>query len=178
MSGPRLPAMTIPVALALVVALLSGCGFKPVSSAALPFPTLYVSAGSYASFGGEFRRFVESNSRTTTLADTPGGADAVLEILGERQEKQILSLSSAGRVREYLLRYQVSFRLKDRSGRELIPADTIVLERDLTYDDDAVLAKENEEIFLYRDMQADAVQQLVRRLSVADFNAAPAAAGG
>jgi LPS-assembly lipoprotein len=87
-------------------------------------------------------------------------------------------LSSAGRVREYLLRYLVSFRLKDSAGRELIPADTIVLERDLTYDDDAVLAKENETAFLYRDMQADAVQQLVRRLSVADYSVARAPAGG
>jgi LPS-assembly lipoprotein len=50
-----------------------------------------------------------------------------------------------------------------------------VLERDLTYDDDAVLAKENEEVFLYRNMQMDAVQQLVRRLAVAEY---AAGAGG
>jgi LPS-assembly lipoprotein len=162
--------------LAAVVAMLGGCGFQPVSTAALPFPTLYVSAGAYTSFGGEFKRFVESYSRTTRLADTPGSADAVLEILSERQEKQILSLNTSGRVQEYLLRYRVSFRLQDGSGRELIPTDTIVLERDLTYDDDAVLAKENEEAFLYRDMQMDAVQQLVRRLAVAEY--AARAAGG
>jgi outer membrane lipopolysaccharide assembly protein LptE/RlpB len=39
-----------------------------------------------------------------------------------------------------------------------------------------VLAKENEEAFLYRDMQMDAVQQLVRRLAVADL--AGGGAGG
>ena len=164
------------VALA-VLCLLAGCGFKPVSTAALPFQTLYVSTGSYASFGGVFKRFVESYSRTTRIADTAAGADAVVEILHERQEKQILSLNADGRVQEYLLRYRVSFRVLDRAGRVLIPPDNIVLERDLTYDDDAVLAKENEEAFLYRDMQMDAVQQLVRRLSQGDFTAGTASGG-
>jgi LPS-assembly lipoprotein len=163
------------VALAAFATLAGGCGFQPVNTASLPFQTLYVTSPTYSSFGAEFRRFVESYSRTQ-LADAPAGADAVLEILGEAQEKQILSLSTAGRVREFLLRYRVSFRLRDAAGRELIPADTIVLERDLTYDDDAVLAKENEEAFLYRDMQMDAVQQLVRRLAVADL--AGGGAGG
>jgi LPS-assembly lipoprotein len=166
------------VALALAAALLPGCGFKPVSTAALPFQTLYVSTGAYNSFGGEFRRFVESNSRTTRMADTPAGADAILEILSERQEQQILSLSAKGTVQEYLLRYRVVFRLKDKAGRELIPRDTIVLERDLTYDADVVLAKENETAFLFRDMQMDAVQQLIRRLSMAKYDAPPAAASG
>jgi LPS-assembly lipoprotein len=164
--------------LAAAAVLLAGCGFKPVSTAALPFETLYVSGGNYASFGGVFKRFVESYSRTTRIADTQGSADATVEILSERQEKQILSLNASGRVQEYLLRYRVSFRVVDRTGRVLIPPDDIVLERDLTYDDDAVLAKENEEAFLYRDMQMDAVQQLVRRLSQGDFTAATSAAGG
>jgi LPS-assembly lipoprotein len=165
-------------ALALAVALLNACGFKPVSTAALPFETLYVNAGGYNSFGGEFRRFVESNSRTTKVTDTPASADAILEILSERQEQQILSLSAKGTAQEYLLRYRVVFRLKDKAGRELIPRDTIVLERDLTYDADIVLAKENETAFLFRDMQMDAVQQLVRRLSLAKYEAPPVAPSG
>jgi len=37
---------------------------------------------------------------------------------------------------------------------------------DMTYDDTLVLAKESEELLLYRDMRTDAVQQMLRRLSV------------
>ncbi len=166
------------VVLALAVVLTAGCGFKPVNTAEMPFPTLYVNEGAYSSFGGEFKRFVESNSRSTTLTQTPAQADVVLEILREDQRMQILSLNAEGRVQEYLLRYWVTFRLKDKSGKVLIPADTIVLERDMTYDDDIALAKENEQAFLYRDMQRDAVQQLVRRLSVANFTPTAAAASG
>jgi LPS-assembly lipoprotein len=177
MSRPRRLTRTWPVVLA-AAALLGACGFKPVSTAALPFETLYVNTGAYASFAGVFKRFVESYSHTTRMADTPGSADVVLEILSERQEKQILSLNSSGRVQEYLLRYRVTFRVLDRAGHVLVPAESIALERDLTYDDDAVLAKENEEAFLYRDMQMDAVQQLVRRLAVGNFTAGSAPAGG
>lgn len=154
--------------------ILAGCGFKPVAPAEIPFENLYVATPDYSSFGAEFKRYVESHSRSR-LAGTPGGADAVLEILGETQQKQILSLSAAGRVQEYLLRYRIAFRVRDAGGRELLPPDEITLERDLIYDDDAVLAKENEEIFLYQEMRHDAIQQLVRRLSIIDLTATPPA---
>lgn len=159
------------VLMTLCSLLLGGCGFKPVAPAAIPFESLYVAASDYSSFGAEFKRYVESYSRSR-LADAPAAADAVLEILSETQQKQILSLSAAGRVQEYLLRYRIAFRVRDASGRELVPPDEITLERDLTYDDDAALAKENEEVFIYRDMRLDAIQQLVRRLSVIDLTAA------
>ena len=35
----------------------------------------------------------------------------------------------------------------------------------MTYDDSEALAKENEEIMLYKDMQADMAQQILRRLA-------------
>jgi len=163
------------LAAAAVLALwLGGCGFQPVAPAQIPFENLYIAAPDYSSFGAEFKRYVESNSRSR-LADAPATADAVLEIIGEFQHKQILSLSAAGRVQEYLLRYRIAFRVRDAAGKELLPADEITLERDLIYDDDAALAKENEEVFLYQDMRNDAIQQLVRRLSVIDL-AGPAAA--
>lgn len=144
--------------------LAAGCGFKLAGQPEMPFESLYVSAPDYSSFGAEFKRHVESGGKTR-LARRPEDAQAVLEILGESREKQILSLTSAGRVAEYLLHYRVAFRLRDRANREWISPSEIALQRDLTYDDDAVLAKENEEQFLYQDMKNDAIEQLVRRLA-------------
>ena len=46
------------------------------------------------------------------------------------------------------------------------------MKRDLLYSDSDVLGKEQEEALLYRDMQTDAVQQVVRRLQVAHVNPA------
>jgi LPS-assembly lipoprotein len=150
--------------LCTLVSLAAGCGFKLTGLAEMPFESLYVSAPDYSSFGAEFKRYVESGGKTK-LAQRPEEAQAVLEILGESREKQILSLTSAGRVAEYLLHYRVSFRLRDKANRDWIPDSEIALQRDLTYDDDAVLAKENEEQFLYEDMKSDAIEQLMRRLA-------------
>jgi LPS-assembly lipoprotein len=150
--------------LCTLVSLAAGCGFKLAGPAEMPFESLYVSAPDYSSFGAEFKRYVESGGKTR-LTRRPEEAQAVLEILGESREKQILSLTAAGRVAEYVLHYRVSFRLRDRANRDWIPPSEIALRRDLTYDDDAVLAKENEEQFLYQDMKSDAIEQLMRRLA-------------
>jgi LPS-assembly lipoprotein len=48
-----------------------------------------------------------------------------------------------------------------------VPPATIELVRDLTYDDSNVLAKQQEETLLWRDMENDLVQQLMRRLAAA-----------
>jgi len=43
----------------------------------------------------------------------------------------------------------------------------IELNRNFAYDDSQILAKESEENLLYRDMQTDAAQQIMRRVSAA-----------
>jgi Rare lipoprotein B len=47
----------------------------------------------------------------------------------------------------------------------LLPPSSIELRRELTFDASKALAKEAEEALLFRDMQSDAVQQIVRRLA-------------
>ena len=88
-------------------------------------------------------------------------------LLGEAQEKVILSLSAAGRVREYQLRYRLAFKVHDLKSKEYIAPTEIVLVRDISFSDDQVLAKGHEEALLYRDMRNDMVQQLMRRLAAA-----------
>ena len=71
-------------------------------------------------------------------------------------------------MREYQLRYRVSYRLTDNKNVNVfIPPSEIVLQRDFSFNDTELLAKESEEALLFRDMQTDAVQQLVRRLHAA-----------
>jgi LPS-assembly lipoprotein len=60
----------------------------------------------------------------------------------------------------------MSYRITDQAGLEVAPATEIALNRELTYSDQNTLAKESEENMLYRDMQNDAIQQLVRRLQI------------
>ena len=146
--------------------LVTACGFHLRGQATLPFNTLYVQAAATSPFALQLKRAVQSGS-ATRVTEKPTEAEAILQILNELQEKQILSLGSGGRVREFQLRYRVQFRLTDEKNREHIPASEIILKRDYSFNDEQALSKEAEEALLYRDMRNDAVQQLVRRLQAA-----------
>ena len=150
----------------LLSALLTSCGFRPSGPPSLPFPSLYIDAPAYSSFGAELKRYIASGSQTK-LVDRPEEAQLVLQILAELQEVQILSLTVAGRVAEFQLRYSVGYRLHDNTNKDWIAPSEILLKRDLTYDDQAVLAKENEQNLLFQAMREDAVRQMMRRLSQA-----------
>ncbi len=155
------PSSFILVAAAL---LLSSCGFHLRGQAALPYESMYISGS--PSFATQISRAVRAGS-TTRITNNPKDAEVTLQILSEARERSILSLSSNGRVQELQIRYRVSFRVFDKNSREYVAPNEILLKRDLLYRDTDVLGKEQEEALLYRDMQNDAVQQVVRRLQVA-----------
>jgi LPS-assembly lipoprotein len=161
--------MKTPAVLLLCALLFSGCGFQLRSAANLPFDSLYVQAPTGSQFANQFRRVVAAGS-ATRLVDDPKAADATLVLVQELREKNILSLSGTGRVREFQLRYRMSYRLLDKNSVETLPVSEIVLTRDFSFNDQDTLSKESEEALLFRDMQTDAVQQLVRRLQAAKLS--------
>jgi len=143
--------------------LLSACGFQLRGAANLPYDTLHVATPKTSAFAVEFRRAITTGSQTR-LVDNPKEAQATLQLINETREKVILSLSGGGRVREYQLRYRIVYRLVNKDNQQLRPATQIALQRDISYNDTDTLAKESEEALLYRDMQSDAVSQLLRQL--------------
>ena len=153
------------LACALLCVLVAGCGFQLRGTADVPFESLYVpqSAGG---IGLELKRSIQAGTRAKVV-DDPRQAAAILEFTEETRLKEILSLTGQGRVREYLLRYRVGFRVHDGKGRDFVPPTTVKLLRDISFNDADVLAKESEEQLLYRDMQTDMVQQIMRRLAAA-----------
>ena len=157
--------------LAAALLLLTSCGFQLRGAAPLPYETMHVAAPATSAFALELKRAVTSVSKTRVL-DTPKDAQATLHLLEETREKVILSLSGGGRVREYQLRYRVIYRLAGPANRELRPRTQIQLHRDLSYNDNDTLSKESEEALLFRDMQTDAVAQLLRQLQTRQQNAA------
>ena len=148
-----------------ILCLLTACGFKlrgQISS--LPFESLYISAPVGHTIGPDLERAVNA-STTTKLVKNIEDAEAILHVLGAVNERNILSLSGGGRVREFQLIYRVRTRLVDNQGIEIVPENEIALIRILPFLDAQILAKEAEEKMLYKDMQADAVQQIIWRLS-------------
>jgi len=92
-------------------------------------------------------------------------AQALFDVISETRGKSILSLNSLGRVREYSLSYTLVFQVRDANNRQLLAPTEITLRRNIAFDESQVLAKESEEALLYRDMQSDLVQQILRRLA-------------
>jgi LPS-assembly lipoprotein len=145
---------------------LAACGFQLRGSTVVPFNTLYI-PGATAGIALDLKRNIEAGTQAKVVSD-PKAADAILELFGESREKIILSLTGAGQVREFRLRYTVNFRVHDGKGAEYVPRTQVQLTRDVTYSDTEILAKEAEEQLLFRDMQTDFVQQILRRLSAAE----------
>ena len=89
----------------------------------------------------------------------------ILDVLHDLREKTVVGVNATGQVREFQLKIRVKFRLRTPQGNDLIAPTEIVQQRDISFNESAVLAKEAEEVLLYRDMQNDIVQQLLRRVA-------------
>ena len=147
--------------------MLSACGFHlrgANGEADLPFKTMLLGFAPNSPLGAELRRNISANG--TTVVTDPKLAEAILDVLSETREKVVLSLNSQGRIREYTLYYKFRFRVRGPKGQELLAPTEIILKRDISFNESAALAKEVEEGLLYRDMQSDLVQQILRRLVV------------
>ena len=149
--------------------LLTACGFTlrgyGSSAQKLPFKTIYVSYSEQTEFGVMLRRHLRSNG-DITIVNEPKKAQVRLMGLSEARRKDILSLSSYGRTREHSLIYQLKFQVINSKNQMLIPPTLLSLRRTLAYNETEALSKESEERLLYRDMQLDAVQQIIRQLAV------------
>ncbi|HEY4038835.1 MAG TPA: LPS assembly lipoprotein LptE [Burkholderiaceae bacterium] len=154
-------ALTPGLAFAL---LLAGCGFQLRGEQKLPFDTIFLNTPPNSPLGATLSRQIRSGTDTRTVPQA-SEASAVLEILGEARDKDILTLNAQGRAVEYKLIYRLRFRLHDGKGREYIGPTELRAQRDISINDSQVLSKESEETLLYRDMQTDLVQQLLRRIA-------------
>jgi LPS-assembly lipoprotein len=162
-------------------ALLAGCGFQLRKAPEFAFSAVVMNAPDSSPLALELRRSLTADGKvqvlgTATPVATPAGGAAsgpgsaapgqvIFDLLQEQREKVVVGLNSTGQVTEFQLRSRVRFRVRNASGRELIPETELEQHRDISFNESAVLAKEAEESLLYRDMQRDMVQQLLRRLA-------------
>ena len=151
-------------------ATLSACGFALRKAPEFAFSTLFSGLPESSPLGVELRRSLNATRKVRVITDVRqlSEAQVILDVLLDQREKVVLSLNSNGQVREFQLRLRFRFKLRTLGGKELIPATELLLQRDINFSETQVLAKEAEEALLYRDMQSDIVQQLMRRLAAVD----------
>lgn len=145
---------------------LGGCGFQLRQAPDFAFRSIYVATGEGSTLGTELKRTMAVNGKVQVLAAAQATtADVVLDVVREQRERVVVGLNASGQVRELQLRIRFIFKLRGRDGKELIASTEILQQRDISFSETAVLAKEAEEALLYRNMQTDIVQQLMRRLA-------------
>lgn len=157
------------MALALVVgacAALASCGFHLRGQASYTFKSIYVNGAGSPAFAKQLDRALEAtgSARVATLAPQ---AEVVLDLTRVANDKEVLSLSGAGGVLEYQLIKHVEFRLHGQDGALWLPPAEITLRRTYTFNESEVLAREAQEQRLLKEMQTDAVYQIIRRLQAA-----------
>lgn len=152
---------------AIFAAVLTGCGFqlRGTLSGNLPYKTMMIALPDTSEVRVWLERYINA-AGTTEIIDDPKLADATFQQLSDSRIKTILSVNAQGRVREYRLQLNYRFRVVNAKGQILVPPNDVSLSRDITFDDSNVLAKDLEESLLWRDMNNDLVNQIMRRLSI------------
>jgi len=156
-----------PLLLLLLAAILAGCGFqlRGTQGGNLPYKTMFIALPETADVRIWLERYIRATGGTE-IVGTAAQAEASFQQLSDSRQKTILSVNAQGRVREYRLQLSYSFRVVNAKGQEIVAPNQISLSRDITYDDSSVLAKDLEEGLLWRDMNNDLVNQIMRRLSL------------
>lgn len=164
------PKLSPPFARVILVTALSvvlaSCGFHLRGAANYTFQSIFVNAAGAPTLAAEMRRALSSTG-SARIVDDPKNAQVILDIPLVADDKEVLTLSGGGAVREYLLIKRVQFRLHDADGNEWLPPGEIALRRTYSFSESEVLARNTQEQRLLKEMQTDAVQQLVRRLQAA-----------
>lgn len=143
---------------------MTGCGFKMRGSFSYAFKTMLSGFVDNSTLGNEFKRVLAADG-AVSLVTSSEKAQVVLDVISEQREKVVVGTTASGQVREFQLRIRLKFKLRTPGGKDIIPETELLVQRDISFNESAVLAKEVEEGLLYRDMQTDMVQQLLRRLA-------------
>ena len=149
---------------AFAAALTSGCGFHLRGQVTLPFDNMFVNMPVNNRMAAEIRRALKGGTNVTLL-DSAEQAQAVLELVSSRRNREVLALNSKGEAREYELTLQLTFRVASPDGDEYMPPTTFTGSRQMSYNEEDYLSRDTEENLLYAEIQQDLITQLLNRLS-------------
>jgi LPS-assembly lipoprotein len=148
----------------LILGLLNACGFHLQSRPEVP-PEMQRTKLEVQDPYSQFARRLETHLEQSgvNVVTKPDGA-AVLEVPLNETRKEIQSIGDNARVREFLIRHTVQFRLLAADGTELIPMQSFEQSRIYSFNEQDILAAEREDEFLRNDLADSLARMVVRRL--------------
>lgn len=146
----------------LLMTTLSACGLHLRGPSEIPFKTVFIEGNTLVISQSLQQSLTTSNIE---IVDSPKKAELRLELVGEENEKRILSIGDQGTVNEYELYYRVHYRTKLTGQATWSQINTVESRLDYTYSDASLLAKQKEEKGLNKGMRQDVVNNMMRRLT-------------
>jgi LPS-assembly lipoprotein len=149
---------------ALLLLLLSGCGFHLRGSVELPqaMARSYIVADKSSALGLELENTLRAAGGE--VVRTRAEATAVLTLHEERLGSRVLTLDAQGRASGLVLTLLASFSLVDGAGALLVDREGVRIEREYSFDPDNVLAQGGEASVLHEEMRRQAAAQILRRV--------------
>ncbi len=160
---------------ALAVVAMNGCGFHLQGAGVLPEGArrVYIATSDELTpFAVELRRVIERSGGT--IVQGSSAAETVVRIQHDRSGRRVLSVSARNTPQEYEVFYNVEYTV-DRGGRQVVEAQPLELIRNLSFEEQELLAKDREEMILREAMARDLAMLVVRRLESLPAGPAPAA---
>ena len=147
-----------------LTATLAACGFHLRGSYELPahLSPLHIEKESMSlKLFRELRSTLKLSG--AELTEEEDEAASVLKADFEQQTRDVISVDSLGRAREYRLIYRLTFSLQ--TGEETpIDGSRVELTRNLLFNPETVLGVAEETELIYNDMIADTARQIVQRM--------------
>jgi LPS-assembly lipoprotein len=147
-----------------IMLLSSACGYQLRGEASLPpemARTQMVIDDEYSTLARRVRTMLERSGVQMVAADQ---ATAILEIPQNEVVTEVLTIADNARVREYRVTHTVKFRLTDMAGAELIGWQTLRQAREISFDEQQILASSREQEYLREDLANTLAQLMVARL--------------
>jgi len=159
------------LAWALLLGLLSaisGCGFHPRGSSALPseMAVTFIKSGQpYGSLVDDFSAALQAQGgQVTTLRSE---ATAILHIVSNIIEKRVLSVDTDGKVLEFETRQTIRFSVETSEKLPLVEEQEISMAKDYIFSSAEVLSTEREDRVVRKVLQRNLVNLAMLRITAA-----------
>lgn len=157
----------------MVASMLSACGgwhLRGRGPGKIHFETAFIKSVNARKVSDALRQ--ELYARGVVVTNNRKQAEVILELSGERFDRRVLSVDSkTGKVREIELGLQTYFAVRERNGKLLIPNSALNWELDYVFDEDSLLATNEQDNVVRRDLAETAATTLVLRLQAIRLSA-------
>lgn len=151
-----------------LVTALSGCGFHLRGSDALPaeMSVTYIQSGNpFSSLVDDFADALRSHGVQVT--EERDAATAILHILENDSDRDVLSVNTSGKVLEYQLRQTVRFSVATAENLPVVEPQTVTVTRAYLYSSTDVLGSERERVAVRNTLQENLVHMAMLRVAAA-----------